>query len=164
MPVHAFCSPQKGSRFTLGRSPGLEGAVLYFLPAASPSPANALSGFRSRALTYSGGTAPDLHRTSLLCPPWAPEAFTVISPAVRAGQGMNPDCRLVDSLAAVFLSLCARRARVGHRGVPLSVATSPVFRMSASRTIVAGRFCCDRYTAIHNRARRTCADAPRPAT
>jgi hypothetical protein len=26
MPVHAFCSPQKGSRFTLGRSPGLEGA------------------------------------------------------------------------------------------------------------------------------------------
>jgi len=27
MPVHAFCSPQKGSRFTLGRSPGLEGGA-----------------------------------------------------------------------------------------------------------------------------------------
>lgn len=49
MPVHAFCSPQKGSRFTLGRSPGLEGAMLLSQPAASPSPANTLSGIRSDA-------------------------------------------------------------------------------------------------------------------
>jgi hypothetical protein len=44
MPVHAFCSPQKGSRVTLGRSPGSEGAASDLLPAASPSPAERLSG------------------------------------------------------------------------------------------------------------------------
>jgi len=44
MPVHAFCSPQKVCRCTVGRSPGFEGdsarAVDRFtLSIASPSPA-----------------------------------------------------------------------------------------------------------------------------
>jgi len=43
--------------------------------AASPSPADGPSGYsKRRAFTYSGGTAPDFHRTSLLCPSWAPKA------------------------------------------------------------------------------------------
>lgn len=70
MQVQAFCvaaesRPQNG----LGRSPGSEGANHPDSPAASPSPAAWPSGFsKQRAFTYSGGTAPDLHRTSLLCP------------------------------------------------------------------------------------------------
>ena len=43
--------------------------------AASPSPAFGPSGYsKRRAFTHSGGTAPDLHRTSLLRPSWAPKA------------------------------------------------------------------------------------------
>lgn len=102
MPVHAFCSPQKGSRFTLGRSPGLEGAAWHAAGRFTFPSDNAEWHSKRRALTDSGGTAPDLHRTSLLCPPWAPEAFTVISFPVRAGQGVNPQCRLVDTLTAGF--------------------------------------------------------------
>ena len=41
---------------------------------ASPSPASRRVVIEASALTYSGGTAPDLHRTSLLCPSWAPKA------------------------------------------------------------------------------------------
>src|SRR3982750_1793191 len=41
--------------------------------AASPSPADGRVVERSSALTHSGGTAPDSHRTSLLCPSWAPK-------------------------------------------------------------------------------------------
>ena len=42
--------------------------------AASPSPADGPSGYsKRRAFTYSGGTAPDSHRTSLLCPSRAPK-------------------------------------------------------------------------------------------
>src|ERR1700747_317823 len=72
----AFCPPQKVNRSRLGRSPGSEGQ------GASTSRRCACGGFpfpgscrvvvRSRVLTHSGGTAPDSHRTSLLCPSWAP--------------------------------------------------------------------------------------------
>src|SRR5713101_4114512 len=41
--------------------------------AASPSPADGRVVDRSSVLTHSGGTAPDSHRTSLLCPSWAPK-------------------------------------------------------------------------------------------
>src|SRR3954453_14579011 len=41
--------------------------------AALPSPAYRRGVDRSSVLTYSGGTAPDSHRTSLLCPSWAPK-------------------------------------------------------------------------------------------
>ena len=41
--------------------------------AASPSPADGRVVDRSSALTHSGGTAPDSHRTSLLYPSWAPK-------------------------------------------------------------------------------------------
>jgi hypothetical protein len=41
--------------------------------AASPSPADGRVVVRSSVLTHSGGTAPDLHRTSLLCPSRAPK-------------------------------------------------------------------------------------------
>jgi hypothetical protein len=51
----------------LGRSPDSEVAG-FNLQAASPSPAGGRVVFRSDALIYSGGTAPDFHRTSLLCP------------------------------------------------------------------------------------------------
>src|SRR5687767_71932 len=41
---------------------------------ASPSPAHDAEWHSKRgALTHSGGTAPDFHRTSLLCPTWATE-------------------------------------------------------------------------------------------
>jgi len=33
---------------------------------------------KQHARTYSGGTAPDSHRTSLLCPLWAPQAFELL--------------------------------------------------------------------------------------
>lgn len=96
--MHAFCSPQKVSRFTLGRSPGLDVADCL-LPVASPSPADTLSGCsKRRVLTDSGGTAPDSHRSSLLCPSWAPEALTFIPSTFHAGQVNRPDCRHVDSV------------------------------------------------------------------
>src|SRR5207248_1042952 len=41
--------------------------------AASPSPAGGRVVDRSSVLTHSGGTAPDSHRTSLLCPSRAPK-------------------------------------------------------------------------------------------
>ena len=41
---------------------------------ASPSPTLRVEWYSKRvALTHSGGTAPDLHRTSLSCPTWATE-------------------------------------------------------------------------------------------
>src|SRR6187551_841303 len=50
------------------------------LSLASPSPAERLSGLsKRRAFTYSGGTAPDSHRTSLLGPSWAPKAARTLS-------------------------------------------------------------------------------------
>jgi hypothetical protein len=62
----SFCSPQK-VRFisSLGRSPGSEGnRSELFSVSASPSPACLeLSGISKQfTLSYSGGTAPDLHR------------------------------------------------------------------------------------------------------
>src|SRR5262245_13308500 len=57
----------------LGRSPGSE--VQSVLCGRFTFPGtffNGPSGYRSGVLTHSGGTAPDSHRTSLLCPPWAP--------------------------------------------------------------------------------------------
>src|SRR5689334_21932205 len=41
---------------------------LVSVAAASPSPADDRVAVGSDALTHSGGTAPDSHRTSLLCP------------------------------------------------------------------------------------------------
>src|SRR3954453_19407997 len=41
--------------------------------AASLSPADGRVVERSSALTYTGGTAPDSRRPSLLCPSWAPK-------------------------------------------------------------------------------------------
>src|SRR5437868_1138557 len=46
---------------------------------------------KRRARTYSGGTAPDLHRTSLLCPSWAPKRTTFVSFA--RGRGQEWHCR-----------------------------------------------------------------------
>jgi hypothetical protein len=44
--------------------------------AVSPSPAfNRVAFPETATLTHSGGTAPVLHRTSLLCPYWAPEVY-----------------------------------------------------------------------------------------
>jgi hypothetical protein len=179
MPVHAFCSPQKVSRFTLGRSPGLEVADCV-LPVASPSPADTLSGCsKRRALTHSGGTAPDSHRSSLLCPSWAPEALTVISSAFHFGQGNRPNCRHVDSFQLTFSRcVCSRRssnqgvrrttafAGISASAVPArecardgdaqpAAATSPTFHMFPSRTNAAVHFCCDRRTATRSRAQRT---------
>src|ERR1051325_1211298 len=71
-PVHAFCSPQKGDRRTFGSGSWLGGADRCLLTAL-PSPAAWPSGFQSGVLSHSGGTAPDSHRTSLLCPSWAPK-------------------------------------------------------------------------------------------
>lgn len=41
-----------------------------------PSQSFRLSGFLDRLADYSGGTAPELHRTSLLGPQWAPKRFS----------------------------------------------------------------------------------------
>jgi hypothetical protein len=44
--------------------------------AVSPSPAfNRVAFPETTTLTHSGGTAPVSHRTSPLCPYWAPEAY-----------------------------------------------------------------------------------------
>ncbi len=51
---------------------------------ASPSPALNAEWYSKRgALTHSGGTAPDLHRTSPLCPLWAPKGVSVVLPHRR---------------------------------------------------------------------------------
>ena len=71
-------SPGKSMDDAWGRSPGLEDAEQTLRP-ASPSPARAEWYSMRDVLPYSGGTAPVLHRTSLLSPTWAPEAITVIS-------------------------------------------------------------------------------------
>jgi hypothetical protein len=59
--------------------------------------------FKSSVLTYSGGTAPDSHRTSLLCPSWAPK------------QGLNDNPNL-PAHAILFLSVqpcsCSNAAAV----------------------------------------------------
>src|SRR6185436_10523460 len=57
--------------------------------AASPSPAfDGRVVVRSGVLTHSGGTAPDSHRTSLLCPSWAPRQGRVLYHSFRlAGVG-----------------------------------------------------------------------------
>ena len=71
VPVHTFCRRRKSTAEPLGRSPGSEGANRTRADslAASPSPADGPSGYsKRRAFTHSGGTAPDLHRTSPLCP------------------------------------------------------------------------------------------------
>jgi hypothetical protein len=86
MPEHAFCSPQKVSRFTLGRSPGFGGDNLTSVGRFTFPSATAEWSIEATALAYSGGTAPDLHRTSLLSPPWAPKASQVVSPGLLAGQ------------------------------------------------------------------------------
>src|SRR5205823_13540348 len=44
-----------------------------------PGPRRAEWCSKRRARTHSGGTAPDLHRTSLLCPSWAPKASKFLS-------------------------------------------------------------------------------------
>jgi hypothetical protein len=62
---------RKSTAGCVGRSPGLEVQTVicyrFTFPGQRPS------GVRSGVLTYSGGTAPDLHRTSLLCPSRAPK-------------------------------------------------------------------------------------------
>jgi hypothetical protein len=44
-------------------------------------------------LTYSGGTAPDSHRTSLLCPSWAPKQEAGLyhdpPPSPKSGDGFH---------------------------------------------------------------------------
>src|SRR5215468_9327883 len=77
----AFCPPQKVTDSGLGRSPGSEvqascGLRLLHLPRRRhyrPACAGLAEWlFEASVLTHSGGTAPDSHRTSLLCPSWAP--------------------------------------------------------------------------------------------
>jgi hypothetical protein len=49
--------------------------------AVSPSPAfNRVAFPETATLTHSGGTAPVWHRTSLLCPYWAPEVYKYDEP------------------------------------------------------------------------------------
>ena len=101
MPMHAFCSPQKGSRFTWVGLLAWRGQYLTVCRFTFPS--NTLSGvLKRRALTHSGGTAPDLHRTSLLCPSWAPEALKVISRFVVAQHagGSPPPARREERVGA----------------------------------------------------------------
>jgi hypothetical protein len=62
---------RKSTAERLGRSPGSE--VQSVLCGCSPSPADGRVVVRSSVLTYSGGTAPASHRTSLLCPSRAPK-------------------------------------------------------------------------------------------
>ena len=58
--------------------------------AASPSPVVAPSGSsKRRAFTHSGGTAPDLHRTSLLCPRGHPRQGGILSHP-RIGTNVLP--------------------------------------------------------------------------
>ena len=72
MPVHAFCSPQKGSRFTLAGLLARKGQHVCCRSLHLPQPRRLSGRSKRRVFTYSGGTAPDLHRTSLLGPSWAP--------------------------------------------------------------------------------------------
>src|SRR5258705_2981623 len=103
MPAHAFCSPQKSCRCTMGRSPGFEGTACAVDRFTFPS--DALSGCLAAAdlqvgLTeatvprYSGGTAPDSHRTSPLCPSWAPKAGSVLFRHGAPSGSLKPTPRL----------------------------------------------------------------------
>jgi hypothetical protein len=80
-PVDNPCTPsvvaESRPQGCLGRSPGSEGANISSAdvrqPLHLPRPLAEWS-FEATCLPDSGGTAPDLHRTSLLCPSWAPKA------------------------------------------------------------------------------------------
>src|SRR5271155_5083446 len=68
------CSPQKSAGYS---RVGLLAWRLQLLPASPlylPQP-SAEWYFKAAFLTYSGGTAPALHRTSLLCPDGHPRQF-----------------------------------------------------------------------------------------
>src|SRR5262245_55719743 len=68
----AFCPPQKVNRSGLGRSPGSEVQTVRSAAASTFPGKYAEWLYEASVLTHSGGTAPDSHRTSLLCPSWAP--------------------------------------------------------------------------------------------
>src|SRR5262245_32686024 len=72
--------------------------------AASPSPAYRRVVVRSETLTHSGGTAPELHRASLLCPSRAPKrdlpyitSRTLNQIASTAGGTHQSSLRLAES-------------------------------------------------------------------
>ena len=138
----AFCRRRKSTAEPLGRFPGSEGANrrLADSRAASPSPAVRPSGYsKRRAFTHSGGTAPDLHRTSPLCPRGHPRQAGMLT--------QHGDWRrkvIVDSHSscpeAMTLEDLARRAMEGDRKLKtwvyriavnyiLDVKKSPVERM-----------------------------------
>src|SRR5687767_11998259 len=77
--------------------------------AASPSPADGRVVVRSSVLTHSGGTAPDLHRTSLLCPSRAPK------------QGLR-----YITTASQATNRCTRREYFHPALVPIPVSVRPV--------------------------------------
>ena len=59
--------------------------------AASPSPAAGPSGHsKRRAFTHSGGTAPDSHRTSLLCPRGHPRQDAILAQSTLVHASRRP--------------------------------------------------------------------------
>ena len=112
--MHTFRRRRKSTAEPLGRSPGLEGAnrTLADSRAASPSPADGPSGYsKRRAFTYSGGTAPDFHRTSLLCPSWAPKASEDASTPGHSAPNLFISGGEADALCATSAQLGVLRDR-----------------------------------------------------
>ena len=81
---------------------GFRRFTLHHVPL--PSPTNALSGSDEGTLpTYSGGTAPVFHRTSLLCPVGHPRDYSVVSYATYlsgaslsiSNQGISENLRTI---------------------------------------------------------------------
>ena len=108
-----------------GRSPGSEGGSSY-CRTVSPSPVrvNRVAYCKRPTLTYSGGTAPVLHRTSLLSPCGRPRKLKASMRAARpsiAGRrtfrGSLETCCAKTALVSLFQPL-ARLRRHLHAGAP----------------------------------------------
>lgn len=86
---HSVFHAEKRAYTLSGRSPGLQLQTnpSDSLPPIQPSQSFRLSGFLDRLADYSGGTAPEFHRTSLLGPQWAPKRFPQDIQPARRSQG-----------------------------------------------------------------------------
>ena len=79
---------------------------LTFIASPPPSPTHALSGYDEGPLpTYSGGTAPVFHRTSLLCPVGHPRDHSAINSSLYRSQLGHVNLEIEESVQTRGLRL-----------------------------------------------------------
>jgi hypothetical protein len=120
---HASCHRRKSIAEPLGRSPDSEGANRRLADSRplQPSPAVGRVVYsKRRTFTHSGGTAPDFHRSSPLCPRGHPRQGGIL--AHRTWHG-SPHGRVLTSSLALALDTKVHGRRFRHesgvRGNPV---------------------------------------------